>query len=171
MDCWRRSGGVRRPSYSSRLPSCKRRWRMYERCVCTLMCECKHTVCVNVGLLLGTGGGTCGCERMTFCCVWRAELPYCGCLVGADCSSYRPSDGGSLPLEPDWARLMYKFNSLSYWGGGGEREKRKKKGTSVCGRSLKDEWLNLTDCFSDVSLTLLLESWLRCGLRSSPITV
>lgn len=25
--------------------------------VCTLMCECKHTVCVNVSLLLGTRVG------------------------------------------------------------------------------------------------------------------
>lgn len=109
------------------------------------------------------GGGVCGCAlRDGFCCVWWAELQFCG--WGRDGSSYRPSDGGSLPLEPDWARLMYKFNSFSL----GEGEKNEK---SVSGNSIKDERLNLTDCFSGVLLTLLLESWLRCGLRSSPITV
>lgn len=95
--------------------------------VCTLMCECKHTVCVNVSLLLGTGGWDVWMRAHDVCCVWRAELQYCGCVVGAHCSSYRPSVGGSLPLEPDWARLMYKFNSLSLGGGGGG-ERRENKG-------------------------------------------
>lgn len=45
--------------------------------------------------------------------VWWAELQFCCCPVGGHCVSYRPSVGGSLPLEPDWARLMYRFNSFS----------------------------------------------------------
>lgn len=170
IDHWRRSGGVRRPSYSSRLPSCKRTWKMYERCVypnvwvqAYCMCQCKSAP--------GNGGGTCGCERMTFvvsgglsCSIvdvwWEPTVLPIDPLMGARCR---------------WSQTGHAWciNSTAWaWGvGGGGGERREIKGTSVSGRSLKDEWLNLTDCFSDVSLTLLLESWLRCGLRSSPITV
>lgn len=41
-------------------------------------------------------------------------MEFCGCPAAWRYVSYKPSDGGSLPLEPDWARLMYKFNSFSY---------------------------------------------------------
>lgn len=123
IDHQRRSGGVWHPSYSSRLPSCKKKkkkGKMYERCVYSnvwvqahCMCQCKFAPVNRCGL--------CRCKLKGVFCVLRAELQFCGCLVGGHWSSYRPSDGGSLPLEPDWARLMYRFNSFSL------REKKKEK--------------------------------------------
>lgn len=54
-----------------------------------------------------------------------------GSSAGVCSVSYRPSGGGSAPLEPDWARLMYRFNSLS-WGWRNRQRMDVKKCLSVC---------------------------------------
>lgn len=66
------------------------------------MSQCKELAPVNEF-------GMCGCElKGVFLCLAGriAVLWMSGGREGGHRSSYRPSDGGSLPLEPDWARLM-----------------------------------------------------------------
>lgn len=92
MDHQRRWGGVRHPSYASRLPSCEKTGK----CMSALMCECKHTVCVNVSLLLWTGVGCVDASsRVVFvsgglsCSSvdvwWKTTVPPIGPLMGARC--------------------------------------------------------------------------------------
>lgn len=127
MDHWRRSGGVWRPSYSSRLPSCKRTWKMYERCVypkvwvqAYCMCHCKSAP--------GNGGGTCGCERLTFvvsgrlsCSIvdvwWEPTVLPIDPLMGARCR---------------WSQTGHAWciNSTAWawgWGGVGWRGEEKQR--------------------------------------------
>lgn len=58
------------------------------------------------------------CKSRTLFWVWSCEQMFsiCGISVaalGEVCDFYRPSAEGSLPLDPDWARLMYRFKSFS----------------------------------------------------------
>lgn len=86
--------------------------------------------------------GLSGCEHMSKCLMfWWAELQFCGCPVGGRCVSYRPSVGGSLPPEPVWARLMYRFSSFSYT----QEEKTQNRGWMCKCLSLK-----VTQCVSRV---------------------
>ncbi len=97
---------------------------MYEDCVCVCVCA---SVCVDVSrtsVRMCVLFSVCvGVSSWTDVYVWWAELQFCGCPVGGRCGSYRPSVGGSLPPEPDWARLMYRFNSFSY-----EQKNRRRTG-------------------------------------------
>lgn len=135
IDHQRRSGGVWHPSYSSRLPSCKKKKK--GKCmsaVCTLMCECKHTVCVNVSLLLWTGVGCVDASSREFSVSgglscssvdvwWEATGPPIGPLMGARCH---------------WSQTGHAWcidSTASAWGG----KKREIKSKIVSGRSFKDE--------------------------------
>lgn len=138
MDHWRRSGGVWRPSYFSRLPSCKRTWKMYERCVypnvwvqAYCMCHCKSAP--------GNGGGTCGCERLTFvvsgrlsCSIvdvwWEPTVLPIDPLMGARCR---------------WSQTGHAWciNSTAWaWGWGGVGGEKRNKGYK-CFWKVIERWM------------------------------